>query len=261
MDHRVNHPSAERPSAFTLIELLIVVAIISLLLMLLMPNLNLARELARDIVCKGKQRTIVSALISYEGEHGMFPYNYAKGYGPYGSGKDQRWALSVLSPRLGGPPPEQLHDPNIIISEDHIPRAYVCPSADLARVYGGGNVSTKYHACYWTSPVIRGNRGWGYLCKRYRPNEAGGIHNKPGDDESSATTGINGRVDLIGNFCEGTGSWFRWRSTYGPTMDSIPLPTQTVFSGDTNNTAVSEVIALAGSMVLSPGRHSQRHGL
>ena len=253
MDHRLHHPSAKRPRAFTLIELLIVISIIALLVMLLMPNLNHARALARDIVCKGNQRTIVNALISYEREHGMFPYNYAKGYNPYGSGKNQRWALSVLSPALGGPPPEELHDPNITIDEDQIPDAYVCPSADLDRVYGGANVNTKYHACYWTSPVIRGNRGWGYLCRRYIPSEDGGIHNKPGDDYSSGGGGINGRADLIGNFCEGTGTWFRWRSTYRPTMDSIPLPTQTVFSGDTNNTSVSEVIGLDGATVSLPG--------
>jgi prepilin-type N-terminal cleavage/methylation domain-containing protein len=61
-------------SAFTLIELLVVIAIISLLVSILLPSLNRAKELARQVVCATTQRGLNISLMLYCQDHaGQMP--------------------------------------------------------------------------------------------------------------------------------------------------------------------------------------------
>lgn len=61
-------------SAFTLVELLIVIAIIGLLMGLLLPAVNAAREKARQGVCTNNQKQIAEAMASYAlSGKGVFP--------------------------------------------------------------------------------------------------------------------------------------------------------------------------------------------
>lgn len=63
-----------RSRAFTIVELLVVVAIMSLLLAMLLPGLAAARERAAVIKTIAELRQIVDALEGYGGEnHGRFP--------------------------------------------------------------------------------------------------------------------------------------------------------------------------------------------
>jgi len=55
--------------AFTLIELLVVIAIIAVLMAVLMPSLNVAREQARSITCRGNVRTLTLAWLIYKDEN------------------------------------------------------------------------------------------------------------------------------------------------------------------------------------------------
>jgi len=55
--------------AFTLIELLVVIAIIAVLMAILMPSLNIAREQARSITCRGNVRTLLIAWLIYKDEN------------------------------------------------------------------------------------------------------------------------------------------------------------------------------------------------
>ncbi len=59
--------------AFTLIELLVVVGLVGLLLALLLPAVQAAREVGRRAGCGNNLRQIGIALQSYEATHGMFP--------------------------------------------------------------------------------------------------------------------------------------------------------------------------------------------
>ncbi len=61
-----------RNQGFTLIELLVVIAIIALLLTILTPSLNLARELARRVICASNLRSSTDALFLYAQDSSSF---------------------------------------------------------------------------------------------------------------------------------------------------------------------------------------------
>jgi len=58
-----------KKKAFTLIELLVVISIIALLIAILMPALNKAREQASGSVCLGNQKALVLAYVMYADEN------------------------------------------------------------------------------------------------------------------------------------------------------------------------------------------------
>lgn len=62
-----------RSRGFTLIELLVAVTVIGILLGLILPAVQTAREAARRMKCAANLRQIGIAMQSYESAHGMFP--------------------------------------------------------------------------------------------------------------------------------------------------------------------------------------------
>ena len=228
-----------RGSAFTFIELLVVIGIIALMVTLLMPMLGRAKDLARQAKCMTNQRNIVNAVAAYVAENRYYPYNYAY-YGSY-AGTDERWALGCISPYLRGGS-VYLRERN----EGQFPADYICPSADLRTVYLY-NPSDKYHACYWTNMCIRINRGWGGDFGDLFDSHGHGT--QPGDDHNSISGGL---ARIFGRLCAGVGQ--HWRSLYNPEPSSVPLPEKTMFSGDTNDVAHPDPYgADPGEWMIAPG--------
>ena len=87
---RINRgPVSRRRSHFTLVELLVVIAVIAMLVAILLPSLNRARESANVVVCANNLKELgVAAHMHAEDKDGWFPQtmrnNEACNYGPYG---------------------------------------------------------------------------------------------------------------------------------------------------------------------------------
>lgn len=68
-------PAGPRRMAFTLLELLTVIAVISILAALLLPALKLARDRAKAMYCLNNNRQLMLACLSYEHENNRLPNN------------------------------------------------------------------------------------------------------------------------------------------------------------------------------------------
>jgi prepilin-type N-terminal cleavage/methylation domain-containing protein len=93
-------PAAAKPSrGFTLIELLVVITVIGILVALLLPAVQAAREAARRAQCSNNLKQIGLALANYQAALRVYPFGVGGG-GPPSSGFNRWSAQSQLLPYL-----------------------------------------------------------------------------------------------------------------------------------------------------------------
>lgn len=86
--------------AFTLVELLVVIGIIALLVSILLPALNSARQAAASVVCQSNLRQVMQAIQLYANEnHGIMPHTY--GNMGDGTGLNGTYWTVQIAPYLG----------------------------------------------------------------------------------------------------------------------------------------------------------------
>ncbi len=168
---RPRRVSPPEDSGFTLIELLVSVFILSLLVALLLPAVQSARESARRAGCLNNLKQIGLALHHYESFHLMFPSTYSDSGVAFNGVYQSGYAAHAYSPHarilaeLGLVPLFNAENltleefdassliANMTAATTHV-SAFLCPSDDAQRVPGYGRNSYRYNLgpTPWISP-------------------------------------------------------------------------------------------------------------
>ncbi|HVT27195.1 MAG TPA: DUF1559 domain-containing protein, partial [Lacipirellulaceae bacterium] len=128
--------------AFTLVEVLVVIAIIGVLVSLLLPAVESSREASRRLQCTNNLKQIGLALLNYESNHKLFPPGYVSDFDSDGNdtGPGWGWAAIILPQMEESAIHHVIHfdlpieNPINGVRVASIPN-YLCPSEDFRQVW------------------------------------------------------------------------------------------------------------------------------
>nr|WP_261361671.1 DUF1559 domain-containing protein [Aeoliella straminimaris] len=123
-------------TGFTLVELLVVLAIIGVLVALMLPAVQMAREASRRSTCQNNLRQVGVATLNFETAHGKFPPG-KKWSGPRTDPNtfDYAWACIILNHLEEEAIYDKIDFNYKLVSPENIPATsqiistYLCPSA------------------------------------------------------------------------------------------------------------------------------------
>ena len=177
---------ARRNGAFTLIELLVVVTIIGILVALLLPAVQNAREQSRRMKCQNNLKQIGTALLGFNNLHGEFP---ASSRWPPGSDIErknnpdlhQTWVIMILPFLEEGELFSQFNrnvpttDPRNQPARSRNLSAMLCPSDPYNDRPFNGSASSQTNNLGdgWARCNYAANAALGYMTDKSRTSECG----------------------------------------------------------------------------------------
>lgn len=168
-----------RPRAFTLVELLVVISIIGILILMLLPAVNAAREAARRASCMNNLAQLSLALHNYEYHFERLPPGVTNPTGPIENtpaGDHTSWLVQILP---------YMEENALYAAYDFDAGAYAsqnarvrqagisflqCPSSQHSAGRESGPALTSYAGCYGDSevPIDDDNNGLFFRNSRIR---------------------------------------------------------------------------------------------
>ncbi len=139
---------------FTLIELLITIAVIAILAGLLLPALNAAREKAKTLACTNNQRQLYLYGFNYTGDHDdYFPLPYLFRNGAYKITKWTNMLLPYYRPGTYTADTSVLKDDSKWIGRPIGP--FDCPSSDVRIASEAAWSTSGYNLSSWQALAVR----------------------------------------------------------------------------------------------------------